>query len=684
MQVETQCLTVEQMLTRLGLCRALDKHLVQCCMARYQQHIAAERSTGQRADVQRGDVQRGDVQRIGAQHDDTILAGAVCDDVLADDREWQDLQGWLLLASGQLAQGHVCLDIDAALATPHSVLPSGQAPYGAVYQQFRRWLSRFRVETVLALCQRHPVLIGDNAPFVLRSSRLYLRRYAMLEQRIAEFIRTRLQAPRQPDVAALRSAIDAWFGPVPARLDWQRQACALAATRDFAVITGGPGTGKTTTVVRLVGVLCQLASPSSLQIALAAPTGKAAARLSESIEQAVLKLPAAQQQLLARVPRRALTLHRLLQRRADGQFFYNAGQPLPVDVLIIDEASMVDVELLASVMQAMPRHARLILLGDKDQLASVEAGAVLAELCDKAELAQYTHATRDLLEGLTGQVIPSPQTPGSALQQAVVMLRESRRFAADSGIGQLARWVNQGDRQAVQQWCSDPTQLHDDVQLFKSASVKELWPMVRTLLRPLWQQQRALQTMQLSDEQAAALALPLLSLQSQLQLLCAVRQGPWGVVTMNQQLQNYLRGVGDIQSSADWYSGRPVIIMENDYSTALMNGDVGLCIGYLSETGEPVLKVAFADGQGGVRLFLPSRLPQLETAFALTVHKSQGSEYQHAMLLLPEHDSPVLTRELIYTAITRAKQQFSLVLCDPMILLQAIDRPTERRGGLRY
>lgn len=640
------CKAISDVLSKLGLCRALDKHLVSTCLTSYQ-----------------------------TQHPEAM-----------SEQDEQQLALWLLLASGQVAQGHICLDIAAALQTPASLLPSSQQAYGAAYEQLRRWLRDEQGSDPVSLLLRHPQLIGEEAPFVLRGQRLYLRRFARLEQLIAQRIASRMALDATLDRDALRQAIDNWFGRAPTAIDWQRQACAMAASRAFAVITGGPGTGKTTTVVRLVGVLCQLNQQHPLQIALAAPTGKAAARLSESIEQAVLKLPESQQQLLSQIPKRAQTLHRLLQRRADGEFFYHAGQPLPVDVLIIDEASMVDVELLASVMQALPAHARLILLGDKDQLASVEAGAVLAELCHQAELALYSDETLQVLAELTGQALPAPAEVGGPLQQTVVMLRESRRFAKDSGIGQLAAWVNGGDRRAVAQWVEQTQQGagFSDLQLFVTSNLKELWPWLRAQLRQLWRDVLALQQQQLSEEAAAHAALPLLARQAQLQLLCAVRQGPWGVQQVNQQLQHYLRSMGDITTAADWYPARPVIVMENDYSTALMNGDIGLCIGYLDNDGQPLLKVAFADGQGGVRLFLPSRLPAVESAFALTVHKSQGSEYQHAMLLLPEHDSPVLTRELVYTAITRAKQQFTMLLPDPSLLLRAVERPTIRRGGLRY
>lgn len=633
-------------LTKLGLCRALDRHLVHCCLHEYQQQVQP-------------------------------LTGS----------DFADLQLWLTLCSAQVAQGHICLDVALASREPSSLLPSGQLPFGGAYTDLKKLVQAQPLAEVMRLLQRHPQLIGPEAPFELRDTRLYLRRYAQIEQRIIEFIHRRATVQLPVAASVLAQAITTWFGEPQAALDWQRLACAMAASRAFSVITGGPGTGKTTTVVRLVGILSQLAAQQqgSLQLALAAPTGKAAARLTESFELAVGKLTESQQQMLARVPSKAQTIHRLLGRRADGEFRYHAGEPLPLDVLIIDEASMVDAELLAAVLAALPATARLVLLGDKDQLASVEAGAVLAELCDQAEAAHYKPDTALLLRELTGQSIANEYLDehGTLLQQQVVMLRESRRFSADSGIGRLATAVNRGDLTLVNAWLTQDANLGQDLQLFVTATLADLWPWLRRELQPLWQQLKELMAQPITDAVLLQRSGELLSQLGQLQVLCAVRQGPWGVEAVNLQLQNYLRKMGDIQTQADWYPGRPVMVRQNDYSTGLMNGDVGLCVGWCDSQGQMQQKVVFADGQGGVRFFLPSRLPEVETAFALTVHKSQGSEYQHAMLLLPDADSPVLTRELVYTAITRAKQKFSLVIPQPPLLLQAIARLTERRGGLR-
>lgn len=385
----------------------------------------------------------------------------------------ESLLRYLMLASAQLAQGHLCLDFAVASADPLQLLPVAlrQRPPA-------KWLQQFCAEhppamVPLQLCA-YPRLIATapdqlHQPFVLKGSRLYLRRYAEDERSIAAFIAARRQADQQLRQqlapAVLKQLLTLLFPPPttqsssPERsstegnstqIDWQQQACALAASSYFAVITGGPGTGKTTTVLKLLLLLLRQ-SPGGLHILLAAPTGKAAARLTESLTQSRQQLAQALPQLaewLPQLPVRAQTVHRLLAPKPDGSGFrFNSAQLLPADVVIVDEASMLDVSLFAALVRALPPQCRLILLGDKDQLASVEAGAVLAEICRHAEAGGYSQATADWLAQLTDQVLP-PQFITAAvdpLDQQVMMLRKSHRFNAHSGIGQLARAVNTGD-----------------------------------------------------------------------------------------------------------------------------------------------------------------------------------------------------------------------------------------------
>ena len=604
---------------------------------------------------------------------------------------------YLMLASAQLAQGHLCLDFAVAAKAPLQLLPVAlrQSSHAAKLKDFCRQHPPMQAASELLA---YPALVSTDLrqasqPFVLRANRLYLRRYAADEQSIADFIDGRRQADlqlrQQLQPQALRQLLGLLFPAEGAEVNWQQQACALAASSYFAVITGGPGTGKTTTVLKLLLLLLRQ-SASGLHIVLAAPTGKAAARLTESLSQSRLQLAQMLPQLadlLPQLPARAQTVHRLLAPKPDGSgFSYHAGQLLPVDVVIVDEASMLDVSLFAALVRALPPQCRLILLGDKDQLASVEAGAVLAEICRHAEAGGYSQHTADWLAQLTGQPLPaaflSPQP--DALDQHVVMLRKSHRFNEHSGIGQLARAVNLGDSKAgslLESCGTGPADLHA-VLLAQDQLAQQVSARIVTLLAPYLQMLQQPVTTATMEAQAQALHRQF----AQVQLLCALRQGPAGVETVNLALEQRLSQLRLIGKNSGWYHGRPVIVLQNDYSTGLMNGDIGICLA-VEQEGQPQLRVAFlqpdSKNHSSVRWFLPGRLPNLETAFALTVHKSQGSEFNHAVLLLPPSDSPVLTRELIYTAITRARTEFSLLLTDWQVFEQAVARRIIRQGGLR-
>ncbi|MEY2633350.1 MAG: exodeoxyribonuclease subunit alpha, partial [Pseudomonadota bacterium] len=492
-------------------------------------------------------------------------------------------------------------------------------------------------------------------------------------------------------------------------------ACALAARRSFAIITGGPGTGKTTTVVRLLAVLQALAlaggkAASPLRIRLAAPTGKAAARLNAAIARAVagLKLEALAdgERIRQAIPLQVSTLHRLLGSRPDSRRFrHHGGNPLPLDVLVIDEASMVDLEMMAAVLDALPATARLILLGDKDQLASVEAGAVLGELCRRAERGHYTRETRDWLQEASGTGLPEDllDTEGQPLDQAVVMLRHSHRFGAGSGIGQLAAAVNAGDLTALRPILATP---RPDLARWRrglegEAALERLLLAgclatngvesagAAGLVRQGYRHYLTVMRAQRPVASAPAAALDLwagavLEAHGEFQLLCALRRGPWGVEGLNQRVAGLLFRAGLIPATEGWYPGRPVLVTRNDYGLGLMNGDIGITLALpRPDGGGDSLRVAFpaADGQG-IHWVQPSRLQAVETVYALTVHKSQGSEFRHAALLLPEQLNPILTRELIYTGITRAREAFTLLETgQPQVLEQGVMRRVLRGGG---
>ncbi|MCM8596320.1 exodeoxyribonuclease V subunit alpha [Accumulibacter sp.] len=629
------------------------------------------------------------------------------------------------LASHQLGRGHVCLDLAATLAEPERVLAlppeaADSAPPGGRLPVPAEVLAGLSLAEWLAALDR-PALVArgaGNTPLVLAGGRLYLRRYWQCEQDVRRAIAQRLGATAAPAVA-LRAALDGLF-PAPAAglpgPDWQKVACALAARNAFAIITGGPGTGKTTTVVRLLALLQELALGGSaadqqtgaLRIRLAAPTGKAAARLNEAIAGALARLPlgglAQGEALRGLIPATATTVHRLLGSRPETRRFrHHSGHPLAVDVLVIDEASMVDLELMAAVFAALPPAARLVLLGDKDQLASVEAGAVLGELCRGAAEAHYLPETAEWIGAATGQPIgPEWVDPqGQALDQTIVMLRRSHRFAAESGIGQLAEAVNDGDPERVvailegrhadlafvlptagEQTALDRLAVDGCAGERPGAAATPQRQGYRHYLETMHRRQPAPDA---GKAEVDGWANEVLSAYATFQVLSALRRGPWGVERLNRQIARVLCAASLIPESDGWHPGRPVLVTRNDYGLGLMNGDIGITLAIPAGPDRGTLRVAFASGDAGrpVRWVAPVRLQAVETAYALTVHKAQGSEFGHVALVLPETANPVLTRELLYTGITRARSFLSVVSAGGLQLVRdTVARRVLRASGL--
>jgi len=617
------------------------------------------------------------------------------------------------LTSHQLGHGHVCLDLFETLKAPDFALslpPEGDAQTGAMLLPSQLLEGLDGVHWCHALAASHLVALSvdgsesaQSRPLVLSGKRLYLRRYWTYERRIDSALRLRLAT--QENVAPdLPERLNRLFDQAPPDgvVDWQKLACALATRGAFSIVTGGPGTGKTTTVVRLLALLQAPAveNGSALRIRLAAPTGKAAARLTESISQQVLslKVPDAVKE---KIPTQVTTVHRLLGSRPGTRHFrHHLGNPLPLDVLVVDEASMIDLEMMANLLDALPPHARLVLLGDKDQLASVEAGAVLGDLCRDAEAGFYSPQTRQWLQQVSGE-----ELSGSGLQedldgthplaQQVVMLRYSRRFGEGSGIGQLARWVNQQNAEEARKllsarshadlFCVSLKGEHDHaLERLALDGQGEGAHGYRYYLKMLQSARPAFDTPR-DDERWTQWAQKLLKAFDAFQLLCAVRKGPWGVEGLNQRITAALLKARLIDSDQQWYEGRPVLMTRNDYGLGLMNGDIGIALKLPESDGGPqVLRVAFPrnDGQGGVRFVLPSRLNDVETVYAMTVHKSQGSEFTHTALILPDALNPVLTKELIYTGITRAKDWFSLIEPRGGVFEEAVRRKVKRLSGL--
>jgi exodeoxyribonuclease V alpha subunit len=575
------------------------------------------------------------------------------------------------LVSRELGEGHICVDL-AALALAEPLLADAET-----------WLPASS-------------LVGSSdddasTPLVLDGGLLYLRRFWRDEARVAQAIVSRLAPAAVP--ADLAVELDRLFPPEPDGLNWQKVACAIAARGSFAVVTGGPGTGKTTTVVRLLGLLQTLAHKRNeprLRIRLAAPTGKAAARLNASIAGQIERLDV-DVSVKQAIPAEVTTLHRLLGSRPDTRAFrHDRDNPLHLDVLVIDEASMIDLEMMAATLDALPREARLILLGDKDQLSSVEAGAVLGDLCARADAGHYDLHTRAWLTDVCGVDVGAWTDPATArpLDQRVVMLRRSRRFGADSGIGALALAINAGDAGAVSRAFSG-TRGDIAVVAPSAASISALAidgregaPGHRHFFDWIERERPPIDARFDAFERWGAGAL---TAYARFQLLCATRHGDAGVDGQNERIAQGLFERGLIDAVAGWYEGRPVMMTRNDYALGLMNGDVGVTLWVPDGQGGMALRVAFAvmDEQGGerVRFVVPSRLSAVDTVYAMTVHKSQGSEFEHTALALPPEPSPVLTRELVYTGVTRARSRFTL-LAAPDILGYAVSRKTRRASGL--
>ena len=620
------------------------------------------------------------------------------------------------LTSHQLGHGHVCLDLFETLKAPDFALslpPEGDVQTGAqlLPSQLLEALDGAHWCKVLASSPL-VALAADGCegamqrPLVLSGKRLYLRRYWAYERRIDQALRQRLVAA-EPTPADLPERLAGLFGQARAGapIDWQKLACALATRSAFSIITGGPGTGKTTTVVRLLALLQAPAVEAGkpLRIRLAAPTGKAAARLTESISQQVRSLQVADA-VRDKIPADVTTVHRLLGSRPGTRHFrHHAGNRLPLDVLVVDEASMIDLEMMANLLDALPAHARLVLLGDKDQLASVEAGAVLGDLCRDAEAGYYSPQTRAWLEAVSAEDLgrsglQEDLDASHPLAQQVVMLRHSRRFGEGSGIGQLARWVNQQHAEEARKLLAARSHADLFVLALKGEQDRAL---ERLLLEghgdgpqgyrhylSLLRHQRPSPDAAPEDQVWTDWARQVLQAFDAFQLLCAVRKGPWGVEGLNQRITAALLKARLIDSDQQWYEGRPVLMTRNDYGLGLMNGDIGIALKLPERDalpgGKQVLRVAFArnDGQGGVRFVLPSRLNDVETVYAMTVHKSQGSEFAHTALILPDALNPVLTKELIYTGITRAKDWFSLIESRSGVFEEAVKRKVKRLSGL--
>ena len=536
-----------------------------------------------------------------------------------------------------------------------------------------------------------------NMPVIYWHDCLYLRRYFNFEKELAQAIKGKLTGTRQQtDLALLTQCLHCVF-PDDKSLnvkenkepDWQMISVANALNKDFTIIAGGPGTGKTYTVTKLLAAIilkAKLQQKALPTIAMVAPTGKAAQRLSESIGKTVSQfrrqLNTLSDDILLAIPEQAQTIHRLLGVIPNQlQFKHHQDNLLAIEVLLVDEASMVDLALMTRLFRALPEHCQVILLGDADQLPSVQSGSVLNELAPKPHLG-YSKTNMAYLQQLTGQNISSFLAKESYASDHLTLLTQSRRFDGEGGIGLLAKAVIEGEShsswQLLQQQNSQLTHVSSKTL---TADNDYLMPLVKQYFLPLLDCNTI-------DEAFECF--------KQFRVLVATRQGKSGVEFFNEEIKNRLQRLwqqksGQVLAINSLYHGQPIMISENNYQTGLFNGDIGFIwqdqAGHLmavfeTNTDQPAFEENSTNEPTNYRYFLISQLPQYETVYAMTIHKTQGSEFEHVLMVLPEQsDHQLLSRELLYTGITRAKKHLSIV-AKSTVWQQAVQQKVKRYANL--
>jgi exodeoxyribonuclease V alpha subunit len=561
--------------------------------------------------------------------------------------EWHKTEDSLLLqtvlaTSFALQQGHSCLSIEDCL---------NESPYNEMsefgYEDFpnaKEWLAKLQAFDLSAT---------STSPIVLHNKRVYLRRYFQFETELVEFYSQRRLERHTLSSAQTKQAkvyLDLYF-PRSEQVDWQRAAAINALYSSLNIITGGPGTGKTHTVTRILATLAGISEQKPV-IKLAAPTGKAAQRLAESIRQAKQSMQL-DMFINEAIPNEAYTLHRLLGVIPNSiHFRHNEKNPIDADILLIDEASMIDLPLMTRLVRAIKPNTRLIILGDADQLPSVAAGSVLTDLIERPHPGYSAERIKQLKE-LGIKIEEQPATSESTSRNDLTELSFSRRFAGGSGIGKLASCVIKGD-------------VKPSIQLFETEDDLTWLPYtpIQTVLRE-WTSQYY---RGIAKQSSLAEAFEQLK---QFRILCAHREGDLGVEAINEFIGNLLN-----HNRTPFYQGQPIMVTQNHYGLKLFNGDIGLV--WPNEHGQ--LMVWF-EAEQEPRAITPGRLPSHETVYAMTIHKTQGSEFSHVAMVLPENTSAIVTRELIYTGLTRAKQAFTL-MANELVWKKGITGHVTRWAGL--
>ena len=592
---------------------------------------------------------------------DVHTAEVVCR--IGRDRD-ERVQLALALTVRALRNGSVCIDLRTVHTTAFDEMEAAIDVAVLPWPNPEEWIAACKASSLVADGADQP----GGRPLRLAGGLLYLERYWQQEELVRVQLQRRFAAPApEIDQARLSAALPRLFdheGLAQGEADRQQLAAAVSALGRVSVLAGGPGTGKTTTVARLLALLRDQPGPA-LRIALAAPTGKAAARLEEAVRAATAHLDPEDQRRLGEVT--ASTLHRLLGWLPSNRsrFRHDATNQLPHDVVIVDEMSMVSLTLMARLLEAVRPSARLVLVGDPDQLSSVEAGAVLADIARAPGPPDADLGQRLIELGLIADHETAPV-------HGVVQLTHTWRFGG--AIDALARAIRAADADgAIAVLRSGASDVHFGEIDLEAAPTEA----TARALSGMAAQVRATGVAMLDAARSGDVAGALAALDRH-RLLCAHRRGPYGVLRWGLDMERWLaEAIPGYGEDGEWYVGRPLLVTANNYEMSLYNGDTGVIV----ETPDGV-RAAFARG-AAARLFSPVRLDAVQTVHAMTVHRAQGSQFDSVSFVMPPPNSPLLTRELLYTAVTRARRNVLLIGSEEAIR-RAVQRPANRASGLRH
>lgn len=564
----------------------------------------------------------------------------------------------LAFLSRETSAGHICLDL-----SEYADKPLIDKKKDIVFPALSEWQKNLMVVSSVG----KP---GEKKPVILdESGRLYLFRYWQYETDLAEALIKRTKTEKiPPDSSFVLEMINKYFpGTKDKDSDMQKAAALTALIKNLCIICGGPGTGKTTTVAKILALMLECRQ-KELKIALAAPTGKAADRLQKAIASSKAKLPYSEK-IISCIPETASTLHRLLGTIPNASSFrHNKDNFLPYDVVVIDEASMIDLPMLSKTFSATAPETSIILIGDKDQLASVESGAALGDICTKDAVNFFSSDICKVFSSSAGiEIISSSEkTSPPVLSDCIVELDKNYRFKNNSNIFKLSSAINKGD---ISKTLAVLEEARDDVSHIQTSFQAHIKTHLSNIITNSF--------LPFIKAPSCEIALQLLD---QFRILCALRKGPYGTVGINSLIEKKLVEMNHIDPGSRFYHGRPIMITQNDYTLKLFNGDTGIIFNDPDKKRET--KAYFKANDNLIRSFPPSALPEHETVYAMTIHKSQGSEFDNVMLVLPENESPVLTRELLYTAVTRTKEKIQIIGSEK-IISYAVSRNIERRSGLK-